>query len=135
MVDGVTDNGRNGPQYLGGFPVNQGKFRTRNGADILFRMPTYERKDIDPVNQRNLKALDNGGTAEFWMKGQICAIGAGHKSDLMADLKNGGFKGSIKITKGKLTDPGTLEVTGCKSQRREFEDGIHRFSKKKVIFK
>ena len=101
MVDGVTDNGRNGLQYLGGFPVDQGKFRTRNGADILFRMPTYERKDIDPVNQRNLKALDNGGTAEFWMKGQICAIGAGHKSDLMADLKNGGFKGSIKITKGK----------------------------------
>ena len=97
-------------------------------------MPKYNQSEIDTVNQRNLKALDNGGNIEFWMKGQVAAIGAGHKPDLMADVKTG-FKGSIKITKGKMTDPGTLEVTGCKSQRREFEDGIHRISKKKVIFK
>jgi hypothetical protein len=98
-------------------------------------VPNYSKGDFDPINQRNLKALDNGGNIEFWMKGQVCAIGAGHKAELMTDLKQFGFKGSIKITKGKLTDPGTLEVTGCKSQRREFEDGIARISKKKVIFK
>lgn len=58
------------------------------------------------------------------MKRQVCAIGAGS-----------GLKGSIKITKGKVTDAGTLEVTGRKSQRRESEDGIKRISKKKVVFK
>jgi hypothetical protein len=97
-------------------------------------VPAYKSSDFDPVNQRNLKALDNGGTVEYWQKAQVFAIGAGHKADLMTDLKDGGAKGVITVTKGKLTDPGTLVVTGCRN-RREFEDGIKRISKKKVIFK
>jgi hypothetical protein len=97
-------------------------------------LPNYKISDIDPINQRNLKALDNGGTVEYWQKAQIFAIGAGHKANLMEDLKDGGAKGVIKITKGKLTDPGTLEVSGCRN-RREFQDGIARISKKTVVFK
>ena len=97
-------------------------------------MPNYKLSDFDPINQKNLKALDNGGTVEYWQKAQVFAIGAGHKAELMSDLKDGGAKGVIKITKGTLTDPGKLEVTGCRN-RREFEDGIKRISKKKVVFK
>jgi hypothetical protein len=98
-------------------------------------MPTYKISDIDPVNQRNLKALENGGTVEFWEKGAVFAIGAGHKPELVDDLhKNGGTKGTIKITKGSLTNPGTLEVTGCHS-RMQFQDAMKRISKKKVVFK
>jgi hypothetical protein len=98
-------------------------------------MPTFNISDFDPINQRNLKALDNGGTIEYWQKGKVFAIGAGHKPDLMTALKGpGGTKGSIKITKGSGTNPGMLEVTHCPG-RREFEDGIKRISKKKVVFK
>jgi hypothetical protein len=97
-------------------------------------LPDYKRSEIEPINQRNLKALENGGTVEFWQKAKVFAIGAGHKAELMEDLKDGGAKGVIKITKGTLTDPGKLEVSGCRN-RREFEDGIARISKKKVVFK
>ncbi|MBS1854783.1 MAG: hypothetical protein JST11_05425 [Acidobacteria bacterium] len=97
-------------------------------------MPDYKQSDIDPVNQRNLKALDNGGTTTYWQKAKVVAIGAGHKPNLMADLQDGGATGKITITKGKLADPGSLVVTGCRN-RREFEDSIKRISKKKVEFK
>jgi len=97
-------------------------------------MPAYKLSDIDPINQRNLKALENGGTVEYWQKAKVFAIGAGHKPDLMADLKDGGVKGTIKIAKGSLLSAGSLEVTGCRN-RNEFETGIERISKKKVIFK
>lgn len=97
-------------------------------------MPNYKQSDIDPINQRNLKALDNGGTIEYWQKAQVVTIGAGHKSDLMADLKNGGAKGTIAITKGSMTGPGSLEVKGCRNQA-EFRDSIKRISKKNVVFK
>ena len=97
-------------------------------------MATYKASDFEPINQHNLKALENGGTTTYWQKAKVFAIGAGHKPDLMTDLKAGGTHGTIKITKGGLKDPGTLEVTGCRD-RRQFEDGIKRISKKKVIFK
>ena len=97
-------------------------------------MPNYKLSDIDPINQRNLKALDNGGTTTYMQKAKVVAIGAGHKKELVDDLKNGGASGKITITKGSLTDPGSLEVTGCRN-RREFEDSIQRISKKKVVFK
>ncbi|MDE3164544.1 MAG: hypothetical protein KGN36_01975, partial [Acidobacteriota bacterium] len=93
-----------------------------------------KQSDIDPVNQRNLKALDNGGTATYWQKSKVVAIGAGHRKDLMDDLQDGGATGKVSITKGGLTGPGSLEVTGCRN-RREFEDSIKRISKKKVVFK
>lgn len=98
-------------------------------------MPSYKTSDFDPINKKNLKALDNGGTIEYWQKGGVFAIGGGHKSNLMADLKSpGGYKGKITITKGTMTDPGTLEVTNC-HDRHQFESGIKRISKKKVVFK
>jgi hypothetical protein len=98
-------------------------------------LPSYKTSDFDPINQRNLKALDNGGTTEFWIKGKVCAIGNGHKPDLMADLKKGGAKATLVITKGTMTNPGQLEVKGLSGQRSEFEDTIKRISKKKVVFK
>jgi hypothetical protein len=107
---------------------------TRSAAANFFPMPQYKQSDIDPVNQRNLKALDNGGNIEYWQKNQVVAIGPGHKPDLMADLKDGGAKGNIKIIKGVLTDPGKLEVTGCRNQM-QFRDSIKRISKKSVVFK
>ena len=96
-------------------------------------MPNLTFNDFDPTNQRNLKALDNGGTIEYWQYGKVVAIGNGHKEQVM-QVARGGVKGSIKITKGKLADPGTLEVHGP-SDRLEFQDAMKRISKKKVVFK
>lgn len=97
-------------------------------------MPKYDRKDIDPINQRNLKKLENGGTIDYWQKAQVVAIGPGHKNDLMADLQEGGVHGKVTITKGKLLNAGSLQVTGCRNQS-EFKDSIKRISKKAVFFK
>lgn len=97
-------------------------------------MPTFKISDIDPINQRNLKALENGGTIEFWQKAKVVAIGAGHKAEVMTAVKVGGSKGTITITKGSLTDPGTLEVHGH-VDRLEFTDALKRISKKKVVYK
>lgn len=90
--------------------------------------------DIDPISQRNLKKLENGGTTDYWQKAKVVAIGPGHKPEIIAELEDGGVKGKVTITKGTLTNPGQLEVTGCRN-RREFQDTIERFSKKKVVFK
>ncbi len=89
--------------------------------------------DFDPVNQRNLKALENGGTVEVWQWGKVVAIGSGHKPDVM-EFARAGKRASITITKGTLTDPGTLEVHGQIAQG-EFTDAMKRISKKKVVFK
>src|SRR5262249_49807674 len=89
--------------------------------------------DFDPVNQRNLKALENGGTVDVWQWGKVVAMGAGHKPDVM-EFAHAGSKATIKITKGVGLDPGTLEVHGPIAQG-EFKDAMKRISKKKVVFK
>ena len=91
--------------------------------------------DVDPINKRNLKALENGGKTEFWQAGSVVLIGAGHKAEIVEEVKKTGWTGKITITKGSGTNPGSLEVTGAKSGRREFEDTVARFSKKKVGYK
>jgi hypothetical protein len=91
-------------------------------------------KDIDPINQKNLKNKENGGTLEFWQANAVVAIGPGHKPEVMSVLQAKGYKGTVTITKGKLTDPGSLEVKGSRDQS-QFRDTIGRISKKKVIFK
>jgi hypothetical protein len=88
--------------------------------------------DFDPINQRNLKALDNGLTIEFWQSGKVIAIGNGHKDAVLASARAGG-KGTIKITKGVLADAGSLEVHGA-IDRTAFKDAMKRISKKKVQF-
>jgi len=97
-------------------------------------MATFKISDIDPINQRNLKAMENGGNIEFWQNGKVIAIGAGHKPEVMAAVKLGGSKGTITITKGSLTSAGTLEVQGH-VDRLQFTDAMKRISKKKVIYK
>ena len=94
---------------------------------------SFTEKDFDPINQRNLKALDNGGTTHYIQKQRAVLIGDGHKAQLVEETK-GASAGQIKITKGTLVDPGKLEVTGCRD-RNEFENAIKRISKKKVVFK
>jgi len=89
--------------------------------------------DFDPVNQRNLKALENGGNVEFWQSNKVIAIGNGHKPEVM-EFAHSGNKGTIKITKGAGLDPGTLEVHGPIAQG-EFKEAMKRISKKKVVFK
>jgi hypothetical protein len=108
--------------------------RRRHLSFKEFIMPTFKISDIDPINQRNLKALENGGNIEFWQKAKVVAIGSGHKPEVMAAVKLGGARGTITITKGSLTNPGTLEVHGH-VDRLEFSDAMKRISKKKVIYK
>jgi len=96
-------------------------------------MPTFKISDIDPINQRNLKALENGGNIVFWQKGKVFAIGAGHKAEVMTEVKQGGSHGTITITKGSGTNPGTLEVHGGKD-RLQFTEALKRIRKKKVIY-
>ncbi len=97
-------------------------------------MANFKTSDVDPINQRNLKAKENGGTLEYWQASAVVAIGSGHKPEVMKALQEQGHKGTVKITKGFLMDPGKLEVTNC-NDRRQFEDTIKRISKKKCIFK
>jgi hypothetical protein len=97
----------------------------RSGAKLTF-------SDFDPINQRNLKALENGGTIEFLQSGKVIAIGHGHKEEVVT-FARAGAKGTIKITKGVLADPGTLEVHGS-IDRTAFKDAMKRISKKKVQF-
>jgi hypothetical protein len=94
--------------------------------------PKITTGDFDAINQRNLKALDNGGTVEFWQSGKVIAIGNGHKDAVLAFARGGG-KGTIKITKAVLADPGILEVHGS-VDRTAFKDAMKRISKKKVQF-
>jgi hypothetical protein len=89
--------------------------------------------DIDPVNQKNLKALENGGTIKFVQKGAVILIGDHHKKEIVEELKNE-KKGTIVITKGSGKDPGLIEVTNCPG-RAEMEQTIKRISKKKVVYK
>ena len=95
-------------------------------------MPNITVHDFDPINQHNLKALENGGNIEYWQYGKVIAIGHGHKDEVM-QYARGGQKGTIKITKGALADPGKLEVHGP-ADRKEFTEAMKRISKKKVVY-
>jgi hypothetical protein len=89
--------------------------------------------DFDPVNQRNLKRLENGGEIKFWQMAKVLAIGEGHKPAVM-EFAYAGNEGKLKITKGTLTDPGTIEVVQGRVGQTDFKDAIKRVSKKKVVF-
>ena len=41
------------------------------------------------------------------------------------------YSGKIMVTKGTITNPGQLKVTGCKSNRYEFETALAKFTKKR----
>jgi len=98
-------------------------------------MASFKPSDIDPINQRNLKAKEDGGVLPFAQLSAVVAIGPGHKAEVMAAVQGpGGYKGTVMITKGKGTDPGQLEVKGSHDQA-QFRNTIKRISKKVVVFK
>ena len=94
---------------------------------------------IQKKNQANLKAVDNGGTVTYLYTGvgrdAVILIGAGHDSELVKRVKKSRpYSGEIMVTKGTITNPGQLKVTGCKSNRSEFETALAKFTKKKVVY-
>ena len=44
------------------------------------------------------------------------------------------FAGEIEVLRQPVVGKGELKVTGCKSNRYEFETGLARITKKKVFY-
>jgi hypothetical protein len=97
--------------------------------------------EINKINQKNLKRLDNGGKTSFlyWREksgGGVVLIGDGHDAALLSKVANNKnvVRGTVTITKGTLTDPGTLKFIGNIANRRELEDALKPITKKKVLY-
>jgi hypothetical protein len=99
------------------------------GPDVA----NFKPSDIDPTNKANLEKLESGGQIGYAQAGGVVAIGPGHKKEVVDALKFG-HTGKIRIIKGKGTDPGKVEVTGCHG-KFHFEKTIKRISNLAVVFK
>ncbi len=87
------------------------------------------------INKSNVKATKDGATVDYIALKQIVLIGNGHDNRLVDAIKKVKHcKGKITVDKGSILDKGELKVTGVSSNRREFEDAIKLFSKKKVTY-
>lgn len=97
---------------------------------------------LKKANAAALKKVDNGGSTpyKYTKAGSKAFLIIGEeKKHAPANIAMMGtaksfYSGVIKVKKGGLTDPGSLTVSGCKANRKEFEDAIAEFSKKKVIY-
>lgn len=90
------------------------------------------------TNQAALKKLENGGKAPFLyaLSGRraVLLIGTGEPQVRAALQAADAYSGTVTVTKGSLTDPGQLKFTGVKANRRELEDELKEFTKKKVVY-
>ena len=87
-------------------------------------------KEIDKLNQKNLKKVESGGKIEFLQKVGLVLIGKGHKEEHLA-LAEDGDKGTIEVKRVKGPAAGEVTVKGSRN-RREMENAIGRISKKTV---
>ena len=94
---------------------------------------------VDKKNQENLKKVASGGKIAYQYgrtsNGQyVVLIGAGHAPDIVAMFaKGGGDAGTIEVLREQIKGKGEVKVSGCKSNKAQFEEALGRVTKKKVI--
>ena len=94
-------------------------------------MPT-----IESINKRNLDQTPNHGQVDYIAAKGLVLIGDGHDPANIQQVEEAFdvmCRGTITVTKGKLTDPGELLVSGAKN-RFEFETALAQISKKRVRY-
>jgi hypothetical protein len=101
-------------------------------------MPGIDFAGLRKRNQAALKKLENGGSARYLyaLSGRkaVLVIGTGDPALEETLRKGNAYAGTITVTKGTLADPGQLKFTGVKANRRELEDELKLFTKKKVVY-
>jgi hypothetical protein len=96
--------------------------------------------DFDAVaakNAENIKALDDGGSAEVWAARKWILIGQGHPQeyyDVVNHEDSSVNHGSVTVEKGGAFSAGSLTFSGISGGRGELEEHVEGFSKKKVKY-
>jgi len=104
-------------------------------------MPGAPKIDLVAIRKRNqaaLKKLENGGKARYmytlYNGKALLVIGTPEPALEHAMREGGAYSGIVEITKGTLTDPGQLKFTGVKANRRQLDDELKLFTKKKAVY-
>jgi hypothetical protein len=92
--------------------------------------------EINRLNQRNVKATDDGGNVAIAAGGYLVLIGEGHSrraGDYVA--RQGDVEeGMLTVEKGGAFSRGEIEVSGISRKQEEVRTTIAQFSEKKVTF-
>jgi len=100
-------------------------------------------KAIETKNQSNLKVVKSGSKIKYQYtlaivngkKYPVILIGAGHDPETVKQVTaSKPFAGEIEVLREPVVGKGELKVTGCKSNRYEFETALARITKKKVFY-
>jgi hypothetical protein len=95
---------------------------------------TSKRLLVRSRNEANLKAAGEGDGLIFYQREGWLFVGPGHNERILA-WAAGGTSGTITvISRGFLSSPGEIEVSGAED-RDAFKQAIREFSKKKITFK
>jgi hypothetical protein len=104
---------------------------------------TFTVQAMDSKNQSNLKAVKSGAKVHYLYTTlrannksiPIVLIGSGHDAETVKVVSGAKhFSGDIEVLREPIVGKGELRVTGCSTNRAEFQAVIARISKKKVFY-